>query len=225
MSMSGHDLRDARRDIQMIFQDPFASLSPRRSVGQAIAEPYLTHKLGSRAEAQNLVNGLLERVGLHASMASRLPHQFSGGQRQRICIARALTLSPRVIVADESVSALDASVKAQVINLLMDLQRELGLAFVFISHDMAVVERISHRVAVMYLGEIVEIGTREKIFSAPAHPYTRRLLEAVPSPDPERRSAKLILDTTELKTALRPVGFVVDSIPLQQISEGHFARV
>ncbi|NLS08079.1 ABC transporter ATP-binding protein [Rhizobium sp. P32RR-XVIII] len=225
MSMSGNELRDARRDIQMIFQDPFASLSPRRTVGDAIAEPYLTHKLGGRVDARELVSVLLERVGLNASMASRLPHQFSGGQRQRICIARALALSPKVIVADESVSALDVSVKAQVINLLMDLQRELGLAFVFISHDMAVVERISHRVAVMYLGEIVEIGPREKVFAAPAHPYTRRLLEAVPLPDPERRSANRTLDTTEPKNALRPLGYVAASAPLRQVSEGHFARV
>jgi peptide/nickel transport system ATP-binding protein len=225
MSMSATELRAARRDIQMIFQDPFASLSPRRSIGDAIAEPYLTHRLGTRAQARKLVSTLLERVNLNADMASRLPHQFSGGQRQRICIARALALSPKVIVADESVSALDVSVKAQVVNLLMDLQRELGLALVFISHDMAVVERISHRVAVMYLGEIVEIGPREAIFAAPAHPYTRKLLAAVPLPDPERRSANRVLDATELKNALRPLGYVSDSIPLRQISEGHFVRL
>jgi peptide/nickel transport system ATP-binding protein len=224
MSMSPHELRDARRDIQMIFQDPFASLSPRRTVGEAIAEPFLTHKLGNQDQARKLVGDLLERVGLKAEMASRLPHQFSGGQRQRICIARALALSPKVIVADESVSALDVSVKAQVINLLMDLQRDLGVAFVFISHDIAVVERVSHRVAVMYLGEVIEIGSREAIFNDPRHPYTQKLLSAVPMPDPERRQVRQATDTSEPRTALRPVNFVPEFKPLIQVSDGHFVR-
>lgn len=224
MSMSPGELREARRDIQMIFQDPFASLSPRRTVGEAIAEPFLTHKLGSAAEARKLVANLLERVGLTADMANRLPHQFSGGQRQRICIARALALSPKVIVADESVSALDVSVKAQVINLLMDLQRDLGIAFVFISHDMAVVERISHRVAVMYLGEVVEIGPREQIFANPAHPYTQKLLSAVPMPDPDRRHVRPATDTSELRTALRPANFVKEVKALKQVGDEHFVR-
>jgi peptide/nickel transport system ATP-binding protein len=224
MSMSPHELRDARRDIQMIFQDPFASLSPRRTVGEAIAEPFLTHKLGNQDQARKLVGDLLERVGLKAEMASRLPHQFSGGQRQRICIARALALSPKVIVADESVSALDVSVKAQVINLLMDLQRDLGVAFVFISHDIAVVERVSHRVAVMYLGEVVEIGSREAIFNDPRHPYTQKLLSAVPMPDPERRQVRQATDTSEPRTALRSVNFVPEVKPLIQVSDGHFVR-
>jgi len=224
MSMSQTELREARRDIQMIFQDPFASLSPRRTVGDAIAEPFLTHNLGEKKQARKLVGELLERVGLTPDMADRLPHQFSGGQRQRICIARALALSPKVIVADESVSALDVSVKAQVINLLMDLQRDLGIAFVFISHDMAVVERISHRVAVMYLGEVVEIGSREEIFADPRHPYTQKLLSAVPTPDPERRSLRQSTDTTEPKTALRPASFVPDIKLLRQVSAGHFVR-
>ena len=224
MTMSHGELRDARRDIQMIFQDPFASLSPRRTVGDAIAEPFLTHKLGNAAEARKLVADLLTRVGLDPAMASRLPHQFSGGQRQRICIARALSLSPKVIVADESVSALDVSVKAQVINLLLDLQRDLGISLVFISHDMAVVERVSHRVAVMYLGEIVEIGPREAIFANPSHPYTKKLLSAVPQPDPERRSMQRTLDVSELKSALRAVDYVRISKPMREVSPGHLVR-
>ncbi|SFU17174.1 peptide/nickel transport system ATP-binding protein [Mesorhizobium sp. YR577] len=224
MSLSQRELREARRDIQMIFQDPFASLSPRRTVGQAIAEPYLTHGLGDLAQARRLVAGLLVQVGLEASMADRLPHQFSGGQRQRICIARALALSPKVIVADESVSALDVSVKAQIVNLLMDLQRDLGISYLFISHDMAVVERISHRVAVMYLGEIVEIGPRENIFNQPGHPYTRKLLAAVPLPDPKRRSLKHIIDVGEPSSALRSVDYKAVQEPLIQVSEGHFVR-
>lgn len=224
LSMSSDELLVARRDIQMIFQDPFASLSPRRTVGQAIAEPFLTHKLGTSAQAKVLVGKLLERVGLSADMADRLPHQFSGGQRQRICIARALALSPKVIVADESVSALDVSVKAQVINLLMDLQRDLGVAFLFISHDMAVVERISHRVAVMYLGEIVEIGPREEVFSNPQHPYTQKLLAAVPLPDPKRRSMKRVLDIEEPPSALRRADYVAVSRPLVEVTSGHFVR-
>lgn len=225
MSMSATELREARRDIQMIFQDPFASLSPRRTVGEAIAEPFLTHNLGNRTQARKLVGELLTRVSLSPEMADRLPHQFSGGQRQRICIARALALSPKVIVADESVSALDVSVKAQVINLLIDLQRDLGIAFVFISHDMAVVERVSHRVAVMYLGEVVEIGPREAIFANPQHPYTQKLLSAVPMPDPERRSMRQATDTTEPKTALRPVTFVHEIKPLRRVSPEHFVRI
>ncbi len=224
MSMSHGELRDARRDIQMIFQDPFASLSPRRTVGDAIAEPFLTHKLGNAAAAKKLVADLLTRVGLDPAMASRLPHQFSGGQRQRICIARALSLSPKVIVADESVSALDVSVKAQVINLLLDLQRDLGISLVFISHDMAVVERVSHRVAVMYLGEIVEIGPREAIFANPSHPYTKKLLSAVPQPDPERRSMQRTLDVSEPKSALRAVDYVRVSKPMREVSPGHLVR-
>ena len=177
-----------RRHIQMIFQDPFASLNPRIRVGDAIAEPYLTHRLGTRAQAREKVAALLEQVGLDPGISNRYPQQFSGGQRQRICIARALALEPTVIVADESVSGLDVSIKAQVVNLLLDLQQSFGLSYLFISHDMAVVERMAHKVAVMYLGEIVEIGPASAVFNDPQHPYTKRLIAAVPVPDPARRT-------------------------------------
>ncbi|WP_022717865.1 ABC transporter ATP-binding protein, partial [Rhizobium mongolense] len=187
LALDKNGMREMRKTVQMIFQDPFASLNPRIRVGAAIAEPYLEHKMGTAKQAKEKVADLLEKVGLSTDMASRFPHEFSGGQRQRICIARALALDPKVIVADESVSALDVSIKAQVINLMLDLQQSLNLAFLFISHDMAVVERVSHRVAVMYLGEIVEIGPRAAIFGNPQHPYTKTLMAAVPVPDPDRR--------------------------------------
>lgn len=221
-AMSNEELRSARRAVQMIFQDPFASLSPRRTVGDSIAEPFLTHRLGTEEEARSLTRELLERVGLSADMADRLPHQFSGGQRQRICIARALALSPKVIVADESVAALDVSVKAQVINLLIDLQRTLGVSYLFISHDMAVVERISHRVAVMYLGEIVEIGPREEIFANPRHPYTRKLLEAVPLPDPARRGVRRAVSSDEIKNPMRSADYVPPQRNYDEVGNGHF---
>jgi peptide/nickel transport system ATP-binding protein len=224
-TMSADRLRAARRNIQMIFQDPFASLSPRRTVGQAIAEPFLTHGLGTRADAERKVAELLEKVGLQPSMASRLPHQFSGGQRQRICIARALALAPKIIVADESVSALDVSIKAQVINLMMELQASLGLSYVFISHDMAVVERISHRVAVLYLGEIVEIGSREEIFANPQHSYTKRLLEAVPLPEPERRLNKRPLTSHEIKNPIRPADYAPPTREYRRLSDTHCVMV
>jgi len=172
-------------------------------------------------EAERLVADLLIKVGLDPAMAGRLPHQFSGGQRQRICIARALALSPKMIVADESVAALDVSIKAQVINLMLDLQQSLGLAFLFISHDMAVVERVSHRVAVMYLGEIVEIGPRAAVFGNPQHPYTKRLMAAVPVPDPERRRLKSAAPVEELKSPVRPVEYKVMPARFRQVAEGH----
>ena len=215
-------LRHMRQSIQMIFQDPFASLNPRKTVGMAIAEPILVHGLASEAEAPDIVAGLMRRVGLEPNMASRFPHEFSGGQRQRICIARALALKPKLIVADEAVSALDVSIKAQVVNLLMELQAEMGLAFLFISHDMAVVERISHRVAVMYLGEIVEIGPRDRIISAPAHPYTRKLMQAVPIPDPTHRRGRRALTTSELPTPMRPLHFVPPQRRWTDLGDGHF---
>jgi glutathione transport system ATP-binding protein len=215
-------LRNLRRNIQFIFQDPFASLDPRLTVGFTIMEPLLVHKLASGQEAQQRVDWLLRKVGLPPEVAQRYPHEFSGGQRQRIAIARALALNPQVVIADESVSALDVSVQAQIINLMLDLQRELGIAFLFISHDMAVVERISHRVAVMYLGQIVEIGPRRAIFENPQHPYTKRLMAAVPIADPARRHMKRELLEGEVPSPIRAVGDEPVVRPLVEVGPGHF---
>ncbi|MGK3134662.1 dipeptide ABC transporter ATP-binding protein [Pantoea sp. JK] len=222
LNLSAHELRTLRRAMQMIFQDPFASLNPRMSVLEALTEPFLQHRLGSKAEARAKAASLMERVGLSASMMKRYPHEFSGGQRQRICIARALMLDPKMIIADESVSALDVTVKAQIINLLLDLQQSLGLSYLFISHDMAVVERISHRVAVMLLGEIVEIGPRAAIFENPQHDYTRKLLSSVPVPDPARRHVKRQIDISELKSPVRALGFVPEARRYREVSDGHW---
>ena len=218
------DLLDVRRSMQMIFQDPFASLNPRKSVGSALAEPILVHGLAKGTEAQERVADLLRRVGLTPEMGVRFPHEFSGGQRQRIAIARALALSPKLVVADEAVSALDVSVKAQVLNLMLDLQAEFGLAYLFISHDMAVVERVSHRVAVMYLGEIVELGPREAVFSDPQHPYTRKLLSAVPVPDPTRRSLRRELAVDEIPSPIRALDWSAPRQALVETAPGHFVR-
>jgi peptide/nickel transport system ATP-binding protein len=214
-------LKKARRAIQMVFQDPFASLNPRVAVGLAIAEPFIEQKLGTREEGLAKAARLLERVGLPRTVMNRLPHEFSGGQRQRICIARALMLDPKIIVADESVSALDVSIKAQVCNLFMELQRSLGLAYLFINHDMAVVERVSHRVAVMYIGEIVEIGPRRAIFENPQHAYTKKLIAAVPVPDPARRALRRAQEVEELKSPFRPKGFVAPERRYREIGPGH----
>ena len=218
-------LREQRKRMQMIFQDPFASLNPRINVGAAIAEPLLINKLATRSEARERVAELLRRVGLLPDMASRFPHEFSGGQRQRICIARALAVEPRLIVADESVSALDVSVKAQVINLMLELQARMKLAYLFISHDMAVVERVSHRVAVMYLGEIVETGPREAIFGNPQHPYTRRLLSAVPIADPTRRHEKHPVSNDEIRSPVRAADYVPPVRQFREVSPGHAVMV
>jgi peptide/nickel transport system ATP-binding protein len=217
-------LRAARRRMQMIFQDPFASLNPRKTVGSAIAEPMVVHGLCDRPAARDRVAELLRKVGLAPDMASRFPHEFSGGQRQRLCIARALALSPRLIVADEAVSALDVSIKAQVVNLMMDLQEDLRLAYLFISHDIAVVERVSHRVAVMYLGEIVEIGPRAAVLENPQHPYTRKLMSAVPLPDPERRRTRQKLLSDEVPSPVRPSSYVPPARLYREVSPGHVVQ-
>src|SRR5690606_20154978 len=172
-----------RREAQMVFQDPFSSLNPRMTVEQALIDPMRVHRAGRTKQLRERAVDLLARVNLPADHLDRYPHAFSGGQRQRICIARALALNPRLIIADEAVASLDVTIQAQVINLLMDLQRDIGIAILFISHDMAVVERIAHRVAVMYLGEIVEIGDRRSVFNNPQHPYTKKLLSTVPVAD------------------------------------------
>ncbi|QHJ00212.1 dipeptide ABC transporter ATP-binding protein [Xylophilus rhododendri] len=216
------ELQSLRRDIQFIFQDPFASLDPRVTVGFSIMEPLLIHKIAQGAEAQARVDWLLQKVGLPAEAAQRYPHEFSGGQRQRIAIARALALNPKVVVADESVSALDVSIQAQIVNLMLDLQRELGVAFLFISHDMAVVERVSHRVAVMYLGQIVEIGPRRAVFEAPQHAYTKRLMAAVPVADPARRHLPRTKLEGEIPSPIRAVGDEPVVPPLVQVGPGHF---
>ncbi|NJO22028.1 MAG: ATP-binding cassette domain-containing protein [Sphingomonadales bacterium] len=208
----------------MIFQDPFASLNPRKTVGAAIAEPMVVHGFCDRQAARDRVADLLRKVGLVPDMASRFPHEFSGGQRQRLCIARALALSPRLIVADEAVSALDVSIKAQVVNLMMDLQEDLRLAYLFISHDIAVVERISHRVAVMYLGEIVEIGPRAAVLENPQHPYTKKLMSAVPLPDPERRRARQKLLSDEVPSPVRPAAYVPPMRLYREVSPGHVVQ-
>lgn len=224
MKLGQRDLRDMRRTIQMVFQDPFASLDPRMTVGSAIMEPFIEHGLGKKSQARERAADLLERVGLKADMMKRYPHEFSGGQRQRIAIARSLILDPKVIIADEAVSALDVSIKAQVCNLLIDLQQSLNLAYLFISHDMAVVERVSHRVAVMYLGEIVEIGPRQQVFENPQHEYTKKLMAAVPVPDPSRRGTRRGLAIDEIKSPIRPVGYEPPARAYKEISPGHFVQ-
>ncbi|RTE94505.1 ABC transporter ATP-binding protein [Bradyrhizobium sp. LVM 105] len=225
LAMNGRALRDVRKHMQIVFQDPFASLNPRMSVGTAIAAPLLANGLASASQARDKVADLLLRVGLAADMAARFPHEFSGGQRQRICIARALALGPKLIVADEAVSALDVSVKAQVVNLMLDLQASMGLAYLFISHDIAVVERMSHRVAVMYLGEIVEIGPRASVFGNPQHPYTKKLMAAVPVPDPSRRGTRRDVSNDEIRSPVRAPDYQPPVRQYREVSPGHVVQV
>ena len=203
LSLGAGDLRALRRQMQIVFQDPFSSLNPRMSIGAIVREGLTIHGLAEGAEADARVKQLLEEVGLRPEYASRYPHEFSGGQRQRVGIARALSVEPRFIVCDEPVSALDVSVQAQVVNLLQDLQRDRGLAYLFIAHDLAVVRQIAQRAAVMYLGRIVEAGPTEALLAAPRHPYTVALLSAVPEPDPSRRRSRIIL-TGDLPSPSNP---------------------
>ncbi|ESY01831.1 ABC transporter ATP-binding protein [Mesorhizobium sp. LNJC399B00] len=222
LSGLGRDERKAvRRDVQMIFQDPFTSLDPRMRVGELVAEPLVIHGIASKDERRERVGALFERVGLSADQMELYPHEFSGGQRQRVCIARALALRPKLIIADESVSALDVSVQARVLDLLKELQREFGVAYLFISHDMAVVENISDRVAVMYLGQIVEMGTRDQVFSNPRHPYTRRLIDAVPVPDPAQRRTRFARLDQEIPSATRRIGEAPLKLALNDVGGGH----
>jgi peptide/nickel transport system ATP-binding protein len=218
----GHrGLKSVRRSIQMIFQDPYASLDPRMTVGELVGEPLVVHGLARGSDLADRVASLFRRVGLTPEHMRRHPHEFSGGQRQRICIARALSLSPKIIVADESVSALDVSVQARVLELLRELQAELGLSYLFISHDMAVVEKISHRVAVMYLGQIVETGSRDQVFGDPRHAYTRRLLDAVLLPDPSRRTALVAVAEGEVPSSIHPIGHTPERVRLRDVGGRH----
>jgi len=220
-SMDSAGRQRLRQEIQYIFQDPYASLDPRKTVAFSIAEPIRTHGLltGEDAIARR-VGELLEQVGLKPEHATRYPHEFSGGQRQRVCIARALASNPKLIIADESVSALDVSIQAQILNLLMDLQKDRGLSYLFITHDMAVVEKVSHRVAVLYLGQIVELGTRRQIFESPQHAYTRKLLAAVPVAEPGRHIDTSLIEG-EIPSPVRRVGDEPAIVPLFEFAPGH----
>lgn len=203
LSLGKKELRQARREMQIIFQDPYASLNPRMKIGDIVGEPLVIHGLGNKSERRERVAGLLKRVGLNSDYMTRYAHEFSGGQRQRIGVARTLALNPKLIVADEPVSALDVSVQAQVVNLLQELQEEFKLTYLFISHGLAVVEHISTRVAVMYLGRIVEIATAVDLYAQPLHPYTQALLSAIPIPDPKEKRQRIILEG-DVPTPINP---------------------
>ena len=233
-TLTEEQMRAHRRQVQMVFQDPYSSLNPRMRVGQIIAEPLENFDIAHGAEKDRQVLALLDKVGLRQDAVERFPFEFSGGQRQRLGIARALALNPRLIVADEPVSALDVSVQAQVLNLLMDLQEEFGLSYLFVSHDLAVVEHIGHRIAVMYLGRIVELAPRERIFAQPQHPYTEALMAAAPIAAPKARSARLVIEGDVPSPINPPPGChfhtrcpyaearcKVDAPPLQEIAPGH----
>lgn len=223
-SLSHKRMRAHRAKMQIIFQDPFASLDPRRTVGKAVSEPLVVHGIAKGDDLVDRVSQLFVRVGLEPEMMNQFPHQFSGGQRQRVCIARALTLEPELVIADESVSALDVSIQAQVINLMMELQSEMGLSFLFISHDLAVVERVSHRVAVMYLGQIVELGPRRAIFENPSHSYTKRLLDAVPIADPRGRRERPLI-TGEIPSPVWAPGTAPEKVEFVEVEPGHLVAL
>lgn len=224
LGLSPRHLQATRRNIQMIFQDPFSSLNPRMTIGKAIADPLAVNAVVPQSKLRERVAHLLERVDLEQDHMDRYPHAFSGGQRQRICIARVLGLDPKLIIADEAVASLDVTIQAKVINLLMDLQSDLGISMLFISHDIAVVERIAHRVAVMYLGEIVEIGNRQSIFRNPQHSYTNKLFSSVPVPDPRKRTKDRKLKVDEIPSVLRAPDFMPVELPMRQVSDTHFVR-
>ena len=222
LGFSNDALRQARRDMQMIFQDPYASLNPQMKLNDQVAEPLLNYGIGTAQERADTVAELFDRVELPRSFLNRYPHELSGGQRQRIAIARALSLNPKLIIADEAVSALDVSVQAQVLNLLMELQAERGISMLFISHDMAVVERVSHTVGVMYLGRIVELGPRAAIFEDPRHDYTKSLMSAVPIADPRQRKAERDLNFKPIPSPIFPVDHVAAPSVYDEVSPGHF---
>lgn len=215
LDFSRSRLRAARREMQMVFQDPYSSLNPRIRVGAIVREPLDIHRLGTAAERNARVAELFAMVGLDASLTDRYPHEFSGGQRQRIGLARAIALNPSFVICDEPVSALDVSIQAQVVNLLMDLQARLGLTYLFIAHDLRLVRHICSRVAVMYRGRIVELGPAEALFERPQHPYTRALLSAIPSLEPDNQPARVVLDP----------GSFNPQAPLKTVSDGHLAAV
>ena len=224
LGLSYKELQTFRKNAQIIFQDPFGSLDPRMTVGRIIAEPMVIHGEARKEELRERVLNLLERVDLGSEHLSRYPHAFSGGQRQRICIARVLSLNPRLIIADESVAALDVTIQAQVINLLMDLQAEQKISFLFISHDMAVVERIAHRVAVMYAGEIVEIGGRRDVFNNPQHSYTKKLVGSVPVADPRKRKGSRAISIDEIPSVIHRVSYEPVHLPFRHVRDNHYVR-
>ena len=224
ISLSKKDMFPIRKDVQIVFQDPYSSLNPRLTVGQIVSEGMKLHKVCHEIEIKDKLIEVFKKVGLSEFHINNYPHEFSGGQRQRIGIARALALNPSIIIADEAVSALDVSIQAQVINLMMELQEEYGLSYLFISHDMAVIERVCHRVAVMYLGEIVELGSRSQVFENPQHPYTKKLMKAVPIADPKLRKKEFNLMTDEIPSLVKPNGYEPEKINLIKVEEGHFIK-
>ena len=224
LNLDNREMQKARVDMQMVFQDPFGSLNPVMQLFDQVAEPMLNYKTLGKSDLKKRVDMLFDRVELPKSFLRRYPHELSGGQRQRVAIARALALNPKLVILDEAVSALDVSVQASVLNLLLELQADLNLSYLFISHDMAVIERVCHRVAVMYLGEIVELGSRSQVFENPQHPYTKKLMKAVPIADPKLRKKEFNLMTDEIPSLVKPNGYEPEKINLIKVEEGHFIK-